>query len=567
MDATEARALVRNLLERITQDPGGCRRLEGVVTAHEVKALEWLLAFDREGKLQPPISVQDDEAASSAAAAPTEELGRPTRPLDLSSLDDMPDASQARLCIDFGTAMSKATLVLDGPADGDEDIHVLELGTPGDQQEVSQTMLVSSVYIDNEGRLWFGQAAVARSLLEAEGGSRQRLDNIKRRLSEDGLGDKVERQFNPLCDRLDITYGDMVLAYLAFLTWAVGECLTSLGQRRNLPRRYAMPCFEEAKAREAKQCLEQYLGEAQVLADTYAEVMHQGLPLEEFIASVAALRAQPRNYSFVLGGLTEPLGVAGSLISWRNRIDMLAMVIDIGAGTSDLSLYRVLVDPERGLNDAIEIPRAARGITEAGNYLDRVLIEFILKKAEITSQHPEWISQRGRLELRIRDYKETLFNDGSVIVTLSAGTTAEDVVIELDEFCKLGAVEQFSRSLRDAMQKALEDVAPSWVDWIRANPQRYLTVALTGGGAKLPMVQRLSRESISVRGERIRVEPALSFPTWLGEQYLDLEEDYTRIAVSLGGARKSLIKLQGQATVTGDVAHPPVLGGYFATGA
>jgi molecular chaperone HscA len=565
-----------NLLERAVRGPDGHRRLEGVVTAREVAALEWLVASYADRGMGAPSSttliVDHARGSEQPRTAETGEVHgtvvalQPARVLVLSSLDDVPNEALGRLCIDFGTAMSKATLVRDGDGD-DEEIHVLELGVPGAQQEVSQTMLVSSVYIDNEGKLWFGQAAVARSLLEGGDGSRQRLDNIKRRLSEDGLGDKVERQFNPLRDEVDITYGDMVLAYLAFLTWAVGECLTGLGQPLNLPRRYAMPCFEGPKAREARQCLERYLGEAQVIADTYSSNMQNGIPLKEFVEVVASLRSSPRKYPFVLGGLTEPLGVAGSLISWRRRIDMLAMVIDIGAGTSDLSLYRVLVDPDREQNEAIEIPGAARGITEAGNYLDRVLIECILKKAGITSQHPGWISQRGRLELRIRDYKETLFNDGSVIVTLSNDGTEDDVIIELDEFCALGAVEQFSRSLREAMRQALEDVNPTWINWIKSNPQRYLTVALTGGGAKLPMARELASGSITVRGEPIRVEPALSFPSWLEEQYIDLEEDYPRIAVSLGGARKTLIQLQGQATVTGDIARPPVLGGYFVTGA
>lgn len=570
MQVLEAKTLVKNLLDRIIVHGDGHRRLEGIVTSREFDALERVLALlsDDPARVSNEYALLDPdvggrrEPAKSAPVAPV----RDPVILDLSSLDNVQDSSLARLCIDFGTAMSKATLVLGDTQEDDEEIYVLELGIPGNQQEVSQTMLVSSVYIDNNGKLWFGQAAVARSLLEGEDGTRQRLDNIKRRLSEDGLADRVEVQFNPRQDIGEITYGDMVLAYLMYLTWAVGECLSSLGQPRNLPRRYAMPCFEGPKAREARQYLEQYLGEAQILADTFSSRMQEGIPLEDFLSVLASLRSQLRNYPYVLGGLTEPLGVAGSLISWRRRIDMLAMVIDIGAGTSDLSLYRVLVDPERQQNEAIEIPGAARGITEAGNYLDRVLIELILLKAGITSQHPSWISQRGKLELRIRDYKETLFNDGAVVVPVFANGFEDDVVIELQEFCELNAVKQFSLSLREAMTQALEDVNPTWINWIKASPQRYLTVVLTGGGAKLPMAQELARESIKVRGEDVRVEPALSFPAWLQEQYVDLEEDYPRIAVSLGGARKNLIQLQGQASITGDVARPPVLGGYFVTG-
>ena len=128
-----------------------------------------------------------------------------------------------RLCLDFGTAMSKATLVQDDADNESEEIHVLHLGVPGDQEEISEVMLISSVYIDNDGKLWFGKAAVDRSMVEGGDGSRQRLDNIKRRLSEEGWDEEVGPRFNPTS--VPITNGDMVLAYLMFMTWTVNSCL------------------------------------------------------------------------------------------------------------------------------------------------------------------------------------------------------------------------------------------------------------------------------------------------------------------------------------------------------
>jgi len=135
--------------------------------------------------------------------------------LDQSVLSIPKPPKNIRLCLDFGTAMSKATLVQDDAES--EEIHVLPLGVPGDQEEISEVMLISSVYIDNVGKLWFGKQAIDRSMLEGGDGTRQRLDNIKRRLSEEGLDERVGSSFNPT-DVL-ITQGDMVLAYLMYLTW------------------------------------------------------------------------------------------------------------------------------------------------------------------------------------------------------------------------------------------------------------------------------------------------------------------------------------------------------------
>ena len=424
-------------------------------------------------------------------------------------------------------------------------------------------MLISSVYIDNAGLIWFGKSAIDRSLVEGEDGSRQRLDNIKRRLSEDGFDDVVRTPtFAP--PGIDVTYGQMILAYLMFLTWATNRSLESRGYPRNVRRRFAMPCFPSDKSRDVSHVLRKMLGEAQVLADTFSDDMTTGLPVGEFVEAAKKVKAARHDYPFMAEDITEPLGVAGALLSWRNRVDMLVMVIDVGAGTSDLSLYRILVDPERNQNAAEEVKGSARGITEAGNYLDRILIEFILRKAGITSSDPDAVVARSKLELNIRDYKETLFNEEFVFVAL---TGTRDVEVELAEFLDLEAVKGFGKSLRDAMRDILESVDHSAVDWVLANPSRYLTVALTGGGATLPMVMELARTPLTIRGRIVPVQAALSFPTWLQTEYTELEDDFARIAVSLGGARQRLVQRGiGASVLGGDLAHPPKLSGYYQKG-
>ncbi|MBK5938930.1 hypothetical protein [Halochromatium roseum] len=584
MDSVEAKILLRNLLKRIKTQDDGSHQLPGVLTDAEVEALQLALGlFDDPVAPSIPIAVKPPVAPVSAPISPIpafpgqegstpapvetpEELepppARPRIDLDLSALTRPSPPKNVRLCLDFGTAMSKATLVQDNDDTNSEDIHVLRLGVPGDQEEVSEVMLISSVYIDANGKLWFGKAAVDRSMVEGGDGSRQRLDNIKRRLSEEGWNEQVGPRLNPT--DLAITYGDMVLAYLMFMTWAVNSCLEEIGYPWNLPRRFAMPCLPGEKGRETVHRLGRVVGEAQVLADTFYSTLKNGIALVEFLAAVEELRSKPRDYVYVAEDITEPLGVAGSILSWKTVVDMLILVVDVGAGTSDLSLYRVHFDPTSDKNVALEIKDSSRGLTEAGNHLDRMLIELIIKKSGMTSDDPMWVNVRSALELQIRDLKESLFNDEFIFVSLMNGT---EVDIELSEFLELDAVAQFGANLRGAMVDILEAVDPSWINWILAHPSRRLVVALTGGGAELPMVKALAAGSIKVNGQHIPVAQALSFPNWLRKLDENLEADYPRIAVSLGGARRRLIQRGAAARITaGDVTQAPKLGGYYVKG-
>lgn len=561
MEFLEAAILIKNLLARMSSVGDGSKQLPGLVTTSEVEALRTAVRALRGDLGQELAEVSKPSAATETEAdAPSTKVQRLVA-IDCESLALPATGSDFRVCLDFGTAMSKATVVCDSAER--EEIDVLELGVPGDQQEISEHMLISSVYIDNRGILRFGKAAVDHSLIEGTDGSRQRLDNIKRRLSEDGLDDPVPDAFNPTGS--EMTFEDVVLAYLTFFTWTVNKALEGK-HPRNISRRFALPCFAEEKGREVARRLRKLLGEAQVLADTFSKILQGGLALEDFLAARDVVRAKHLAFPFVLDDISEPLGVAGSLLSWRTRADMLALVIDVGAGTSDFSLYRMLIDPETGRNDAREVHGSARAITEAGNHLDGLLVQFILKKADVTSTHPRFMQICSRLELQKRNYKETLFNDDSVYVPLHPD--ADDVQVDLQEFLQLDAVIQFEASLRSTARDILGSVDESLLGWVTAHPQRFLTVVLTGGGAQLPMVRKLASGNIEVHGRSIPVRPALSFPRWLEEEYPELEEDYPRVAVSLGGARKRIISQGAAIHVTaGDVVQPPKLGGYYVKGA
>lgn len=586
MDLIKARLLLENLLERVEVLEDGTKQLSGKLTDNELKALQFALsslATITEPKVstsQPPLTdtpippVPEFPPPEPKSKKPGEmpvviEAGIDSEiqniELDLSVFNFPTPPKNTRLCLDFGTAMSKVVLVQDNQDNDFEEIKVLQLGIPGEQEDISEVMLVSSVFIDDDGLLWFGQRAIDEAKLQPEGSNRLQLDNIKRYLSESGLKSKVSEIFNPT--EIEITYSDLILAYLMFLTWCVNHSLDALNGHypRNLSRRFAMPCLSDPAAAEAEYLLRKYLGEAQVLADSFFTTLTEGIPLESFMAALKDLRSIDHTYSFVTEKISEPLGVAGSLLGPESETDMLAMVIDVGAGTTDFSLYRIKVDLEEEINSASEIEGTTDFLSEAGNYLDNLLKSIIIKKTEISFDDSSMRNINWELEKNIRNLKETLFNEGEVFIYLRESDS--EVTVTLSEFLALSQVQAFGDSLRDKVIKIMESVSSEFSDWILRDSRRRLTLVLTGGGASLPMVKSLAEGSISVHGMNVPLKAAKSFPTWLDEEHPELEVDYPRIAVALGGARKNIIQSRGPIhTGPADGGSKPTMGPDFTSG-
>jgi len=576
MKRYQAQILLRNLIKRIRPIDQDRYDLDGCLTGGEYSTLEFVLAELESDDLVQPDQESESKNPESSLHTPSSRTQIDNHkevlidlPIQLDqSVLKLPDpSSEKRICIDFGTAMSKVTFVRDETEEQPyEDIVVLPLGGPGDQEEVDELMLVSSVFIDEDGLLWFGQQAVKRSM-HAHG--RKRLDNIKHYLSVegDGLNSIVPKKFNPT--DLSITYGDMVLAYLMFLTWAVNQCLEDSNEPRNIIRRFAVPCFSGTKLNDMSVTLGRMLGDAQILSDTFSQTVRRencgGISLTEFKTMTSMLRRIDPKYSFVSEAIVEPMGVAGSIMSWKREVNVLLMVIDVGAGTSDFGLYRLRFGQTENVNSAIEVeienPEIDPQITEAGNYLDGLLRGLILKKAAIDSQHEHWENIIDNLELDLRNYKERLFLEKEIMVRLF---NDDLITIGRDEFLDLEQVKDFGKALRNLRDSILESVDFSWLS---AAPFGALGVALTGGGATLPMVEDLARGEVVINGKTLKLVSAKKFPLWLKEDFPEFETNYARLAVSIGGARKRIIGHKGMARITaGDAPENPVLEGHFTKG-
>ncbi|MCY3540827.1 MAG: hypothetical protein OXH31_02825 [Gammaproteobacteria bacterium] len=553
MDKIEARILLKNLLARLEPMESGGYAIQSKVTADEYTALG--IAVEMLGGPHTPL-IESKSTDIEPSPADKSVIDDHILKIDTSVMR-LPSAPEnVRICLDFGTALSKATLVLDGESDfDDESITVLYLGEYGDYKE--DYKLISAVYIDDEGKLWFGDKAAEFCERDNVDGSRQVMDNIKHWLSLGQVDSEVDQVFNPT--DISITYAEIILAYLTFFTWTANKALEGLkspdGYPRNINRRFALPCLPNSDFREVKHRMRKYLGEAQVLSDTFGSDLRNGLPLQRFVDAVKLLRDGGfHDYRFVKEELTEPLGVAGSLLSYSsdNEHDMIVMVIDVGAGTSDFSVYRIKVDLEKGVRKAWEAVGSVGNVTEAGNHLDGVLMGLILKSCGIDPEQGIPSLVQWKLQRNIREFKEEIFEKGLIEISLPEGY---ETSITLDQFLQTLGVKNFKNALDRKMIDILESIDGNWVNLIGPSKKiRYLTVALTGGGASLPMVRELADRQVTIRGKQIKVVPAKPVPTWLEEAHSELELDYPSIAVSLGGARKKLIRQAGTVSSIGGEA-------------
>lgn len=231
----EAVLLLKNLLARLEADAVADRpQFRGIVSDAEREALRVLLgsvgppppsrptppvepAVERREPVQPPEPVE-----SPAVAEPPEEdtAETPSPAVELNLDAVRPDISPPPewvLCLDFGTAKSKAFAATDD--EEDPELQPLPIGVSDEDLDGSVYEVSSCVWIDDDGRLFVGSEAVKRGMnYGGEPATRRPLDSLKQEISqvdlEDGAAEltrKLPRDVDPTST---LTCADAITIYL-----------------------------------------------------------------------------------------------------------------------------------------------------------------------------------------------------------------------------------------------------------------------------------------------------------------------------------------------------------------
>ena len=547
MKDSDAGTLLANLLDRLDADAASAQPLfAGVVSSAEREALRLVLGLDEGLPAQGLGSHVDPRARTAAPVGATIELNTAVLKFSESPQPDW------MLCLDFGTAKSKAFAAT---ADEDPDLEELELGKADGDTDGSVYSMSSSIWIDDDGLVFAGAEAVRRSRAwtTVDDQRRRRLDSLKQEISQIVLGDGVDsRILGPKVNPTDVglTYIDAITFYLAYLTDVAVTLFEQKVGTRYVRRRFTLPWWSEEQREWAAPLLGRSLVRSQILADTWHGRWRDGIPAGDVKAALEATAQYDKELSWLLardesegativarnGGALEPVAAASARV-WKDRhARNLMLVVDVGAGTTDLTLFWVVQEPQRDIGRCWPVFPCGSCVRQGGDELDQLLEDELLRRANLGGNTDATRRARdGLYGVGVRERKELLFNTGQVVETL---TNDETVTVTLEDFLELDGITRFKNRITEEVRKLLAGVDASW----GLPMQGDLTLVLTGGGRDLPMIKELINEEWHVGNQRVRFREAPRVPAIVEQEMNDeFAQEYPQLAVAMGGAMQLLL--------------------------
>jgi hypothetical protein len=518
-----------DLAQETEETPKGQETIEEVVEGHE--AVEEVLE-------DPPIiEGAEPEVFIPGPSAAEFQLDETALSTTESVLDGWV------LCLDFGTAKSKAFAASIPEEASEQQLLDIGLGRRDDDIDRSAYTVTSSVWISDDGLVFVGSEALRQSIGSYYGGShRRRLDSLKQQLSlvgsQQNLGARrLEPEVNPTS--VDLTYEDLITFFLGYLTDLALQDLTS-APLRNVKRRFTIPAWQPSQRSWAASALARYVARSQFLADTFKGHWKNGIPADQVKAIVRAAASHDNEIKYLLDGsestgsfpvgLLEPLA-AGSGRVWTDKSARnLVLVVDVGAGTTDFSLFWVVQNTTNGTRRAFPIRPGSEAIRMAGDIIDDILLNDLLSRVHggVTSSMRSNVESDLRLR-GLRRLKEQMFINGKLELTL---VNDQSVSIELEEFLRDDRVMAVGREIEKAMSRFLGSVDLTW----RGATDNALMV-LTGGGARLPMIKALQVQPWEIAGRRLVFRPTPEVPEFIATTFdTDFQREYPQLAVAIGGA-------------------------------
>ncbi len=539
----EALLLLKNLLNRLDADAEADRpQFRGTVSDAERDALRALLrawggpASALRTSTERPAEPPDERAVETPP--PVVELNTAALDLDTSPAPDWV------LCLDFGTAKSKAFAATDH--EREPELEPLPIGLADEDRDGAVHEVASCVWIGDDRRLFVGSEAVERSM--NYGGDRQPLDSLKQVISqvdpEDGAAE-LERFLPKEVDpNSTLSYGDAITIYLAYLTDLATTEIEKRAETRYVRRRFTVPAWRETQRGWAADWIGTRLLRAQLLADTFHGRWRRGIPVRHIKEAIRAAEEHEGKLTWMAAadsgdmadwkrGTLEALAAASARLWSDGSARDLMLVVDVGAGTTDLSLFWVVQkeQEEAGFHRAWPVEGAvAAGIRQAGDTLDELLVEVLVEKAGL-AKHQAGDRARRFLRRRVRLLKETLFKEGGVTEDLP---NDEAVTLSREEFVGSAGVQRFSEFIADRIQQLLDGVRASWAT---AAELHGVTMVLTGGGCDLPMITDLANREWRLGESPVRVRLAPRVPDDVANRFQrEFAQEYPRLAVAMGGA-------------------------------
>ncbi|MGD9815897.1 MAG: Hsp70 family protein [Hyphomonadaceae bacterium] len=438
-------------------------------------------------------------------------------------------APRARICIDFGTALSKACLCIDPMLPLEAGVKPIPIGAVAGAEH---PLLTPSVLFVDEGRLFFGPAAFehARRGVTA---NRDPLLSFKTVLGAANPDEALAQKMRPSVDPTGtLRTRDALVLYLAYLDQLIRE---ALARTPNVPpgiadakRRYTSPVWSKGGGNDL--VFERIFNEATAISYKLGRLflLPDGISIAQCKDALDKAARQPGDARLETG-VFEPHAAAAASLAFTNSPTRFVYVFDMGAGTTDIAAFdfNETVEPP----SLTEIKEARICSALAGDEIDRILIDLILRKRGSNGAEEDKRFLR-MCQLYARDLKRELFATGRCSVKEGWKTT----VVRGQDLMEDPQFRDFIRKLQQTIAQSLSGVAAR----ARAEGSTTIDVVLAGGGSHLPFINDLVRGAAghALSGSNITLRVAPLSPA--SEFYATIDQYFAgvfpQIAMSIGGS-------------------------------
>jgi molecular chaperone DnaK (HSP70) len=436
---------------------------------------------------------------------------------------------RARICIDFGTALSKASLCLDP-------LLPLELGVKplpiGAIARGEHPLLTPSVLYVDGGRLYFGPSAMdhARRGVESQ---RDPLLSFKTVLGASNVPQALAQKLRPSMDPTGTFINrDALVMYLAYLDQLIREAIELAPNIPNAvvnaKRRYTSPVWKPGSGDD--KIFEAIFNEAAAVSQRLGKLFLQGegISIAQCKDALDKARAQPGD-GLLETGIFEPHAAAATALAFSNMPTRFVLVFDMGAGTVDFAAFDF--DESTDPPALTEIKEARQCSALAGDEIDRILIELYIRKRGGEKSREDELRLLRTARLSAREMKKEIFGTGKTSLKTSGWMAT---TIRLSELMEDQNFRTYLTALRNTMAASLNVV----LQRAEAAGANAVDIVLAGGGSNLPFMADLVKSAGQVRPHNITLRYGPLSPANPLYNSVDpsLRDIFPQIAMSVGGA-------------------------------
>jgi molecular chaperone DnaK (HSP70) len=440
------------------------------------------------------------------------------------------------LCIDFGTAFSKAAAAPVGAWSRFEPSAVRPLQLAGHERSGNAFLLDSAVFVD-DARVLFGRAALARADALAHK-KRMALRSFKTLLSVSDLDRALNTNAPASIDPHRVfQMRDLIVLYLAYVLATTERAIAAdamVSKAVRITRRYAAPAWRAGDSAGLHDTIVRLFGEAEAfrIAAGKRLLAAEGMSMTTISDALPKAMASARPYE--MGLIFEATAAAAYTSIGLTEGCSHLIVLDVGAGTADVAALA------RQGGRTVELREARVTLKQAGDFIDRVIANMVLDQAA-WARTPEQKAELWAVLMRqMRDIKETVFADGRTTLRHQGRT----VSLAMRDIERNEDFRDFVANLAAAYERGLAVVRQS-----AARARSNVQAVAVGGGAGAPFVQELLRRR-APRGPRIIPRPAT--PDWAHAREFqgNLAPVFPQLAIAIGGALAPEDMLAAQAGVS-----------------